>query len=86
MRVLYGGYGVRAVSEDYQPYFLAYLLHTDADPGDVAGYILWISSKWREWRELNGLDRWAKVTEEQRKRFETWLFETVPECQLEFHL
>jgi hypothetical protein len=48
----------------------------------VTGYILWISSKWREWRELNGLDRWAKVTEEQRKRFETWLFETVPEGQL----
>lgn len=68
---------------DYQPYFLAYLLHTSADPGDVTGYILWISRKWREWRELNGLDRWAKVTEEQRKRFETWLFEAVPAGQLE---
>lgn len=81
--MLYGGYGVRAVSEDYQPYFRAYILHTGADPGDVTGYILWISRKWREWLLQNGLDRWAKVTEEQRKRFETWLFETVPEGQLE---
>jgi hypothetical protein len=63
-----------------------YLLHTGADPGDVTGYILWISSKWREWLLQNGLDRWAKVTEEQRKRFEQWLFETVPEGQLEFQL
>lgn len=68
---------------DYQPYFLAYLLHTEADPGDVTGYILWISRKWREWLLQNGLDRWPKVTEEQRKRFEQWLFETAPEGQLE---
>jgi len=80
--VLYGGYGVRAVSEDYQPYFLAYLLHTSADPGDVTGYILWISSKWREWRGTHGIGRWDVIGEEERLRFESWLFETVPEGQL----
>jgi len=69
--------------DEFQPYFRAYLLHTGADPWDATGYILWISSKWREWRELNGLDRWAKVTEEQRKQFEQWLFEAVQEGQLE---
>jgi hypothetical protein len=70
---------------DYQPYFRAFLLHTGADPEQASNteYTLWISRKWQEWRELNGLDRGAKVTEEQRKRFETWLFEAVQEGQLE---
>jgi hypothetical protein len=59
-------------------------MYTGADPEQASNteYTLWISRKWQEWRELNGLDRWAKVTEEQRKRFETWLFEVVPEGQL----
>jgi hypothetical protein len=68
--------------DEYQPYYRAYLLHTGADPGNVTGYILWISSKWREWKEMNGLDRWWRPNEKQREQFEQWLFEAVGDAVL----
>lgn len=75
----------RSSFDDMQSRFAAFLLHTGADPDRVRNtdYILWISRKWAEWRQMKGLDRWAKISTAQHERFTEWLFETVPKGQLE---
>lgn len=70
--------------DELQPYFRAFLLHTGAGLEQVTNteYMLWISRKWQEWRGTHGIGRWEVIGEAERRRFELWLFETVPEGQL----
>jgi len=71
--------------DDFQPFFRAFLLHTGSEPEQAKNtdYIIWISRKWNEWRQKVGLDGRAVIDLEMQERFGKWLFETVPEGQLE---
>lgn len=45
--------------------------------GKMTGYILWISARWNEWRELRGVDRFDPITPEQHADFDAWLASVV---------
>lgn len=67
--------------DELQPYFRAFLIHTGVDPEQATNteYMLWINRMWQKWREAHGIDRWAVIGAEERRQFERWLFETMPE-------
>lgn len=47
--------------------------------GHMCGFMLWMSARWSEWRELKGYDMYRPLGPADHAEFDTWLQETVNE-------
>lgn len=41
--------------------------------GKMAGYMLWVGGRWREWRAIHGICWDAFLSEEDYREFDAWL-------------
>lgn len=67
-------------------HFLEYIGATQGDRYYIQEYSFWITSKWNEFKRLNGLPEYCPITDEMQVQFDGFLSKNIDETNEQLSL